>query len=237
MYSYNGGASSASRTGAGVYTDYLVPVAAASFGVIAGAANTSGVVGSFHAAQVLTPSIMGAIVSSKPSGTPGDAWSIAPNFNYNDTSGYTWAILSESSSIMYSFPEDKTQIDRRPRNKVYNEPFASFQSPGSAPRLVYPVLVDDIRQHSDRRRFSQAYYEPWGRFSPPTSAPRLPLTADVSDKTAHTNRKVPRAYFDFASKAPTQKDGNINPSPIPALRYRGWASNWLLAAKENDPWS
>ena len=188
-------------------------------------------------AQVLTPSIMGAIVSSKPSGTPGDAWSIAPNFNYNDTSGYTWAILSESSSIMYSFPEDKTQIDRRPRNKVYNEPFASFQSPGSAPRLVYPVLVDDIRKHTNLKAFSRAYYEPWGRFSPPTSAPRLPLTADVSDKTDHTNRKVPRAYFDFASKAPTQKDGNINPSPIPALRYRGWASNWLLAAKENDPWS
>lgn len=207
------------------------------FGIRSNGNNFTGTVDNLNAYKVLTPSIMGVIVSSNPSGTPGDAWSIAPNFNYNDTAGYTWAILSESSSIMYSFPEDKTQIDRRPRNKVYNEPFASFQSPGSAPRLVYPVLVDDIRKHTNLKAFSRAYYEPWGQFQPPVSAPRLPLTADVSDKTAHTNRKVPRAYFDFASKAPTQKDGNINPSPQASGRYRGWASNWAIGVKEDFPWS
>ena len=202
-------------------------------------ANTSfsGTVGNAHAAYVLTPSIMGVIVSSNPTGTPGDAWSIAPNFNRNDSSGYTWAILSESSSIMYSFPEDKTQIDRRPRNKAYAEPFVNFQSPGSAPIWLAPVLVDDIRKHTNLKAFSRAYYEPWGQFQPPVSAPRLPLTADVSDKTAHTNRKVPRAYFDFASKAPTQKDGNINPSPQASGRYRGWASNWAIGVKEDFPWS
>lgn len=188
--------------------------------------------------QVLTPSIMGVVVSSKPNGTAGDAWSIIPNFNYNDSSGYTWAVMSESSITTQYLPEDKTQIDRRPRGKVYFEPFASFQAPGSSPVWVPPLLVDDIRRHTDRRFFSKAYYENWTRWNPPTSAARLPMTQYVDVVKEHTNlRRVSPSYFDFSSKSPTQKDGNINPSPLASGRYRGWASNWAIGVKEDFPWS
>lgn len=82
-------------TAAAEYTEYICDTVSAGTnkpGIVSVTDTFSGTVTSMSVKQVLTPSATGVTITSTPGGTTYNWASIESGFNYNDASGYTYAI-------------------------------------------------------------------------------------------------------------------------------------------------